>query len=90
MNKDANNQHERTEASSEKPAQGLESTVFPSWRIIISLYSIGALAGLMAAFNPSLSSLQSTNCLVLSWMLALGALGMSVLCERDAEEEYPE
>ena len=64
-----------------------DAGMFPSWRMIISLYSIGAVVALVFAFNPSLDSLQTTNCLLISWMLALGALAMSILCEPEPIEE---
>lgn len=53
----------------------------------VLLYSLGALAGLLCAFHPSLTALQTTNCLVLSWLLALGALVVSLLSDRQEEEE---
>lgn len=54
------------------------------WYVL--LYSCGALLGLVSAFHPSLSALQTTNCLVLSWMLALGALLVSLVTEEKDED----
>lgn len=54
---------------------------FPSVRFIVSLYSVGALASLALAFKSGIDSAQTTNCLFISWLLALGALAMSVFSE---------
>lgn len=59
---------------------------FPSMRMIVLLYSLGALIGLFFAFNPAMSSLQTTNCLLLSWLLATAALGMSILVDSSPTE----
>ncbi|MCB0325390.1 MAG: hypothetical protein KDD69_17525 [Bdellovibrionales bacterium] len=64
-----------------------ETPGFPSWRLIISLYGVGALVSLLLAFNPSLSSHQATNCLIISWVLALSALSMSILFEAQPADE---
>ncbi len=78
----------------ELPKQTEQQVSFLSTQSVVLLYSLGALIGLVLAFDPSLNSLQTTNCLVLSWMLALGALGMSILGDSskepkaDEEEEY--
>ena len=52
--------------------------VFPSTDLLVLLYCLGALVGLVLAINPSASSAQSTNCLLISWLLASIALGMSI------------
>ena len=53
----------------------------------VLLYSLGALIGLLCAFQSTLTPLQTTNCLVLSWLLALGALVVSLLCDSQEPEE---
>ena len=68
-------------------SSGEQQVSFPSTHSVILLYSLGALIGLVLAFDPSLSALQTTNCLLLSWILALGALGMSVLGDSAKHKE---
>ncbi len=58
------------------------TTTFPSTELVVLLYSIGAVAGLCFALSGRLGSLQTTNCLLLSWVMALAALGMSVFGDR--------
>ncbi|HQH27147.1 MAG TPA: hypothetical protein PLP17_07100 [Oligoflexia bacterium] len=59
---------------------------FPSSGLIALLYGAGALAGLCCAFIPDLGAAQTTNCLLLSWLLALGAFAMSVICDTDSAD----
>ena len=66
--------------------QHLVEQSFPSVRFIVSLYSVGALVSLGLAFKSGIDSVQTTNCLFISWLLALGALAMSVLSETNEEE----
>ncbi len=62
--------------------------IFPSTQFVITVYCFGALTSLMAAFYPPLDAAHSTNCLVLSWVLALCALGISIFS--DAAEQVTE
>lgn len=54
---------------------------FLSNSAIIAIYAFGALVSLVLAFAPSLTVLQTSKCLLLSWILALGALALSVLSD---------
>ena len=56
-----------------------ENIVFPSAQLLVLLYAGGAVVSLLMAFSSKINTLQSTNCLLISWFLALGALGMSLL-----------
>ena len=60
---------------------------FPSSGLVTILYCVGALSGLICAFLPMLGPLQTTNCLLISWILALGALASSIFTERPGEQE---
>ena len=76
----------------ENHRKGESQRLFPSTELIVLLYSLGALVGLCFAFSGNLGPLQTTNCLLLSWILALGALAMSVLGEpsEQTEEDFDE
>jgi hypothetical protein len=52
---------------------------------IIWIYTLSSLLSLMVAFLDSLSPVKSANCFVLSWLFALGALGITVLCDTPEE-----
>ena len=60
---------------------------FPSTQLLITYYSIGALAALLMTFSLNLSSGQMSLCLGISWLLTLGALALSLAAEREAEED---
>lgn len=60
---------------------------FPSSRFIISLYVFGAFVSLAMAFSPAVTAGITTNCLTVSWALALGALAMSVATEASLETD---
>ena len=83
-----------TENSYKQPDSQDNSENISIWtpEVLVLLYCFGALFGLLLAINPHLSSLQTTNCLLLSWVLAIGALGMSMLADTDPvleeEEEF--
>jgi hypothetical protein len=53
------------------------------------LYSLGALLSLALAFMPALDAVQSTNCLVVGWLLALGAMLLNVLNEAPETSDFP-
>ena len=56
--------------------------------LVIWIYTLSSLIALMLAFEETLTPIKSTNCLVISWLFALGALGISVLYENtEAAEE---
>ena len=72
----------------ELPEEHLEERRFPSTRFIIGCYGFGALLSLALAFATDMDSMKTTNCLVISWILALGCLGMSVLTDvKDSVED---
>lgn len=72
----------------EIPEEHLDEQRFPSTRFVISCYGIGAVVSLALAFATDMDSMKTTNCLVISWILALGCLGMSVLAEvKDSVED---
>ena len=60
---------------------------FSSTELLVILYTSGAVISMLSAFSKSLSALQSTNCLLISWFLALGALGISLLNSENAEDQ---
>ncbi|MCB0345826.1 MAG: hypothetical protein KDD66_11965 [Bdellovibrionales bacterium] len=63
-----------------------EDAEFPSVKLLVSLYSYGAIFALVLSFSAHLDSTQIGVCLMLCWLLTSGALGLSV-CLKESEEE---
>jgi hypothetical protein len=56
--------------------------------VLILLYSIGALIGLCLSFKAGIDPKTAVECLVLSWLLSVIALGISVASDvRDLDFE---
>ena len=72
--------------SSPEPEAAAES--FPSTRMLVMLYSGAAVTALLMSFTLPLDPIQTTWCLVISWLLTSGALGMSLFMEAPELDEY--
>ena len=73
----SNDVKENVRACKELLLRGLDLRI----QMIAAAYALASVAGLMLAFHPSMEALQSTNCLLISWVLALTALGLSVVSD---------
>ncbi|MCC6219719.1 MAG: hypothetical protein IT291_00595 [Deltaproteobacteria bacterium] len=58
---------------------------FPSARLLVKLYSFGAILALVFTFTLTLDSTQVTLALLTSWILTSGALGLSIFVEAPKE-----
>lgn len=73
-----------------KPESKAHEAHFPSVGMLVFMYSTAALIALLLTFIRPLDQMQITFCLVISWLLTSGALGMSLFLEHEGFEDPEE